>query len=167
MSNVSCTVAWTDGAFYGLRIDRYRIEGRTDHNDTWRVLADRAVGEQIDFQVSLPFSSLIGQYLQYLSLIGQYLILFQGTVAKIDGRRQFRLENKLTPWSAYSFRVAGYNGLGLGQWSEPSPSYNTRPGRPLKSVTNIRSGEGGKTGDLLVRWDPLAREDQVILIGPL
>ena len=22
MSNVSCTVAWTDGAFYGLRIDR-------------------------------------------------------------------------------------------------------------------------------------------------
>ena len=81
-------------------------------------------------------------------------------MAKIDGRRQFRLENKLTPWSAYSFRVAAYNGLGLGQWSEPSPSYNTRPGRPLKSVTNIRTGEGGKTGDLLVKWDPLAREDQ-------
>ena len=59
MSNVSCTVAWTDGAFYGLRIDRYRIEGRTDHNDTWRVLADRVVAEQIDFQVSLPFSSLL------------------------------------------------------------------------------------------------------------
>ena len=53
MSNVSCTVAWTDGAFYGLRIDRYRIEGRTDHNDTWRVLADRVVAEQIDFQVIL------------------------------------------------------------------------------------------------------------------
>ena len=27
-------------------------------------------------------------------------------------------------------------------------------------MTNIRSGDGGKTGDLLVRWDPLAREDQ-------
>ena len=59
MSNVSCTVAWTDGAFYGLRIDRYRIEGRTDHNDTWRVLADRVVAEQIDFQVL--YSPLIGQ----------------------------------------------------------------------------------------------------------
>ena len=57
MSNVSCTVAWTDGAFYGLRIDRYRIEGRTDHNDTWRVLADRVVAEQIDFQVILSFHS--------------------------------------------------------------------------------------------------------------
>ena len=59
-------------------------------------------------------------------------------MAKIDGRRQFRLENKLTPWSSYSFRVAAYNDLGLGEWSEASPSYNTRPGYPLKSVTNIR-----------------------------
>ena len=59
MSNVSCTVAWTDGAFYGLRIDRYRIEGRTDHNDTWRVLADRVVAEQIDFQVLLAFYSCL------------------------------------------------------------------------------------------------------------
>ena len=58
MSNVSCTVAWTDGAFYGLRIDRYRIEGRTDHNDTWRVLADRVVAEQIDFQVILAIHSI-------------------------------------------------------------------------------------------------------------
>ena len=57
MSNVSCTVAWTDGAFYGLRIDRYRIEGRTDHNNTWRVLADRVVAEQIDFQVILAIHS--------------------------------------------------------------------------------------------------------------
>ena len=58
MSNVSCTVAWTDGAFYGLRIDRYRIEGRTDHNDTWRVLADRVVAEQIDFQVIFAIHSI-------------------------------------------------------------------------------------------------------------
>jgi len=66
----------------------------------------------------------------------------------------------LTPWSAYSFRVAAYNGLGLGEWSEASPSYNTRPGLPMKTVTNIRSGAGGRTGDLLIRWDPLPREDQ-------
>ena len=133
MGNVSCTVAWTDGAFYGRRIDTYRIEGRTDHNDTWRVLADNVPGQEIDYQ---------------------------GKRAKIDGRRQYRIENMLTPWSAYSFRVAAYNGLGIGEWSEPSPSYNTRPGRPTKSVTNIRTGEGGRTGDLIVSWDPLSREDQ-------
>merc|ERR1719297_526032 len=50
MGNVSCTVAWTDGAFYGRRISKYRIEGRTDHNDTWRVLADNVEGQEIDYQ---------------------------------------------------------------------------------------------------------------------
>ena len=133
MGNVSCTVAWTDGAFYGRRISKYRIEGRTDHNSTWRVLADRVAGQDIDYQ---------------------------GKRSKIDGRRQFRIENMLTPWSAYSFRVAAYNDLGIGDWSEASPSYNTRPGRPTKTVTNIRTGEGGRTGDLIVTWDPLSREDQ-------
>ena len=58
MSNVSCTVAWTDGAFYGLKIERYKIEGRTDHNKTWRILADYAEAEQIDFQVITSFSFL-------------------------------------------------------------------------------------------------------------
>ena len=74
MSNVSCTVAWTDGAFYGLRIDRYRIEGRTDHNDTWRVLADRVVAEQIDFQVNLP-SILVSHWSILAILFSHWSIL--------------------------------------------------------------------------------------------
>ena len=37
---------------------------------------------------------------------------------------------QLTPFAAYSFRVAAYNEIGLGEYSEPSPSYNTRPGPP-------------------------------------
>ena len=101
----------------------YLIEGRTDHNDTWRVLADRAMAEQIDFQ---------------------------GTMAKIDGRRQFRLENKLTPWSAYSFRVAGYNGLGLGQWSEPSPSYNTPTYYYVRVMAYNSAGEKMKRNVVLL-----------------
>ena len=133
MSAKSGTVSWTDGAFYGLRISSYRIEGRTDHNQTWHLLGeDRVQGQEIDYQ---------------------------GGRARIDGRRQFRLEGLLTPWAAYSFRVAAYNQLGLGEWSEPSGQVNTKPGVPVKNVKNIRS-DGGKTGDLTIRWDPIPREIQ-------
>jgi len=132
MSSKSGTVSWTDGAFYGLRIDKYKIEGRTDHNKTWRVLADLVEGQDIDYQ---------------------------GNLKKIDGRRQHHLNNTLTPWAAYSFRVASYNSLGRGEWSEPSPSYNTKPGPPDVPVRNVRS-DGGRTGDLTIRWDKLPRELQ-------
>jgi len=128
----SGTVVWTDGAFYGSRITLYRIEGRTDHNATWILLADRVEGSEIEYQGGRP---------------------------NIDGRRQYQLDGQLSPWSAYSFRVAGYNELGLGDWSEPSPQYNTKPDKPYHSVTNIRS-DGGRTGDLTVRWDPLPKQHQ-------
>ena len=127
----SGTVEWTDGAFYGSRTTLYRIEGRTDHNQTWTVLADRVEGVELEV----------------------------GARSRVDGRRQYRIEGKLSPWSAYSFRVAGYNELGLGEWSEPSGQYNTRPDKPYKSVQNLRS-DGGRTGDLTIRWDPLPKEHQ-------
>ena len=142
MGNTSCTVAWTDGAFYGLPITHYIIQGRTDHNQTWRVLADKVVGQEITYQ---------------------------GGRNRIDGRHQYRLEGGLTPWAAYSFRVAAYNSrppgypataLQQGEWSAASPQYNTRPGIPVRNVTNIRTGGGGRTGDLIVQWDPLPREYQ-------
>ena len=132
MESKSGTVSWTDGAFYGFRPTEYRIEGRTDHNQTWHLLVDRVAGQEIDFQ---------------------------GGRARIDGRHQYRLEGLLTPWAAYSFRVAAYNELGLGEWSDPSPQYNTKPGPPDVNVKNIRS-DGGKTGDLTIRWDPVPREFQ-------
>ena len=37
------TIIWTDGTIYGRPIDNYRIEGRTNHDPTWVVLADRLV----------------------------------------------------------------------------------------------------------------------------
>ena len=51
---------------------------------------------------------------------------------KIDGRRQMNLVNKLSPFASYQFRIAAYNENGLGEYSEPSPSYNTRPDKPTR-----------------------------------
>ena len=45
---------------------------------------------------------------------------------EINGRRQMNLVNKLSPFAAYQFRIAAYNEIGMGEYSEPSPSYNTR-----------------------------------------
>ena len=128
----SGTVVWTDGAFYGARIMRYRIEGRTDHNQTWVLLADRVEASEIEYQGGRP---------------------------RVDGRRKYDIVGLLSPWSAYSFRVAAYNDYGLGDWSEPSPKYNTKPDKPYKAVTNLRS-DGGRTGDLTLRWDALSDQDQ-------
>ena len=56
------------------------------------------------------------------------------------------------------FRVAAYNKYGLGEFSEPSGSYNTLPYKPMKSVAGIQGG-GGKTGDLTIEWDPLPEQE--------
>ena len=42
----SGTILWTDGVIYGSVITSYRIEGRTNHNQTWVILADRYVYHQ-------------------------------------------------------------------------------------------------------------------------
>ena len=64
--------------------------------------------------------------------------------------------------AAYNSRPPGYPATALqqGEWSAASPQYNTRPGIPVRNVTNIRTGGGGRTGDLIVQWDPLPREYQ-------
>ena len=49
------TIIWTDGTIYGRPIDNYRIEGRTNHDPTWVVLADRSV-----FKVASVMHSLLG-----------------------------------------------------------------------------------------------------------
>jgi len=124
------TIVWTDGTIYGRQITGYRIEGRTNHNQTWVVLADGIQAE--DYTQSFGATNI--------------------------GRRQYKLRAGLSPYAAYSFRVAAYNDLGLGEWSDPSPTYNTLPGPPSKAPTNIRGG-GGRTGDLTVLWDRLPRQD--------
>ena len=108
-------MVWTDGAIYGRQISTYRVEGRTDHDPTWTVLADRAVADEIEHL---------------------------GGRAKIHGRRQLVLRNRLSPYAAYQFRVAAYNELGMGAYSDASPQYNTLPDRPTRAPDNIRGGGG-------------------------
>ena len=132
LTSSSGTIVWTDGAIYGSNIEYYRIEGRTDHNSTWVILADRIIGEEIEHL---------------------------GNNVKIHGRRQVKLRNVLSPYAAYQFRIAAYNDNGLGEYSDPSPAYNTRPDRPTRAPVNVRGG-GGRTGDLTIVWDPLPRQEQ-------
>ena len=130
LTSDSGKVIWTDGAFYGKKIEKYNIEGRTDHNQTWTLLAQEVNGREPEN-------------------LGK----------KINDRKEFYLDKSLSPWSSYSFRVAGFNQYGIGEWSEPSPQYNTKPDKPYRSVSNIRS-DGGRAGDLAIRWDPLPKEHQ-------
>ena len=132
MTATSGRILWTDGARYGPQIETYKIQGRTNYNRTWVTFGDRVEEKE-------PENA--------------------GGRARIDGRREYYIEGLLSPWAAYSFRVAAYNNIGLGEWCEPSPTYNTRPEKPDRSVTHIRS-DGGRTGDLTVRWRPLAHEHQ-------
>ena len=41
LDSQSGKVIWTDGTIYGKEISSYRIDGRTNHNSTWVILADR------------------------------------------------------------------------------------------------------------------------------
>ena len=131
LQSTSGMIVWTDGVIYGRQINGYRIEGRTDHNQTWVVLADKVIA-------------------------GEYKLV--GARAQIHGRRQYELKDKLSPFAAYQFRIAAYNELGMGEFSEASPQYNTLPGPPKKAPTNLRGG-GGRTGDLTIIWDRLPRQD--------
>ena len=131
LQSTSGIIVWTDGVIYGRQITGYRIEGRTDHNQTWLVLADKVIAE--DYQLV-------------------------GARAQIHGRRQYVLKDKLSPFAAYQFRIAAYNELGMGEYSEASPQYNTLPGPPKKAPSNLRGG-GGRTGDLTIIWDRLPRQD--------
>ena len=45
LSSTSGTIVWTDGAIYGRQIESYRIEGRTGHNSTWKILIDNGKAE--------------------------------------------------------------------------------------------------------------------------
>lgn len=69
----------------------------------------------------------------------------------MNNRKEYVLENILSPWSAYEFRVYAINELGHGPPSLPSPQYSTQSDRPYKGPSNIGGG-GGKIGDLTITW---------------
>ncbi|XP_049845244.1 contactin-like [Schistocerca gregaria] len=69
-----------------------------------------------------------------------------------NGRKEAAVENVLSPWSGYEFRVPAANALGYGPPSAPSPIYNTPADVPHKAPSNVGGG-GGKIGELTITWD--------------
>lgn len=72
---------------------------------------------------------------------------------RYTGRRRADIEN-LSPYCSYEFSVQAVNAFGPGPQSLPSPSHNTLHDRPYVAPKNVGGG-GGKTGDLIITWDPL------------
>lgn len=80
-------------------------------------------------------------------------------IDRYTGRKEITLEDVLSPFLTYEFRVAAANEYGYGLFSMPSPQYSTPPDKPSRAPSNI-SGGGGKIGDLTIKWDILGPEDQ-------
>ncbi|KAG9511106.1 Contactin, partial [Fragariocoptes setiger] len=124
----SAKVSWTDGSEHGKRIWGNTIEGRTNHNQTWVVLAAN------------------------VSALDRARPLQPGDIQFL--RKTFQLTGLLLPWSEYEFRVSATNDYGHGPPSAPSPMYRTEMAPPRHPVSNVRGG-GGKAGTLVIQWDPL------------
>nr|CAD7263049.1 unnamed protein product [Timema shepardi] len=91
--------------------------------------------------------------------ISENLTAMELELNRYSGRKKANLENSLSPWSTYEFRVSACNQLGCGQPSAPSPQFNTLTDRPYKAPSKIGGG-GGKIGDLTITWEPLKPQDQ-------
>ncbi|RZB39944.1 contactin [Asbolus verrucosus] len=85
--------------------------------------------------------------------------VFATEIDRYTGKKEAIIENILTPWSVYEFRVAAWNSWGMGPSSAPSPRHSTPPDRPYIAPYNIGGG-GGKIGDLTITWSPLKSEEQ-------
>lgn len=69
------------------------------------------------------------------------------------------MENVLSSYATYEFRISAFNEFGYGLPSVPSPKYNTPSDKPNIFPSNIGGG-GGKIGDLTITWDPLKPSEQ-------
>lgn len=128
LTQFSARLSWTDGADHLARIISNTIEGRTNHNASWSVLAANISAQQ----VRSPSQPNLAQF----------------------PRKTYLLANSLMSWSIYEFRVSATNEFGPGPFSEPSVKYRTDMSSPRLAVSNLRGG-GGKAGTLFIRWDPL------------
>lgn len=76
-----------------------------------------------------------------------------------NGRKEGLVENALSPWSSYEFRIQAYNQLGYGIPSLPSPRHSTPADKPYRAPYNIGGG-GGKIGDLTIMWETIRQSEQ-------
>lgn len=128
LTQSSARVSWTDGADHLSRIMYNTIEGRTNHNSTWTVLASNITAIVLRSPNQSPSSQFY--------------------------RKTYLMNGILLPWSIYEFRVSATNEFGQGPPSEPSPKYRTEMSAPRFPIGNLRGG-GGKAGTLFIKWDPL------------
>ena len=79
-----------------------------------------------------------------------------------DGRfpvKQFSVELPLRPWSNYSFRVAGRNALGTGQFGRPTDQLcghttcHTPPVKPYRNPQGVCTNLTSYKGRLHVLWE--------------
>jgi hypothetical protein len=148
LSQFSARVSWTDGSDHLSRIVFNTIEGRTNHNSTWTVLAANISAQLIQRNQYLQ------QPLSVNSIVSPSVSSGSGLFGNQFYRKTYLLHNILMPWSIYEFRVSATNEFGQGPPSEPSPKYRTDMSAPRYPVTNLRGG-GGKAGTLSIKWDPL------------
>uniref|UniRef100_A0A6G1S8Q7 Contactin n=1 Tax=Aceria tosichella TaxID=561515 RepID=A0A6G1S8Q7_9ACAR len=148
LTQFSARVSWTDGSDHLAKIVFNTIEGRTNHNSSWTVLAANISAQLVQRN----------QYLhQPIPVSGGPLVVPPPAVGGgLTGfyRKTFLLQNQLMPWSIYEFRVSATNEFGQGPPSEPSAKYRTDMSAPRFAVSNLRGG-GGKAGTLSIKWDPL------------
>lgn len=86
-----------------------------------------------------------------LILIFFVLVISARVIDRYTGRKEAVVEDVLSPWSIYEFRVAAINDRGYGPFSAPSPQYSTKTASPHKAPANVGGG-GGKIGDLTISW---------------
>lgn len=100
----------------------------------------------------LAFSNLIPFFFLYYHF--NTLTVANINTRKIDlytERKEVTLEDVVTPWASYEFRLYAVNELGTSPPSDPSPQHNIPPDRPYKYPSHV-SGGGGKIGDLTITW---------------
>lgn len=66
-------------------------------------------------------------------------------------RKEVTLEDVVTPYASYEFRIYAVNELGTSSPSENSPQFNVPADVPYVHPQNV-SGGGGKIGDLTITW---------------
>ncbi len=82
------------------------------------------------------------------------MIILVANARKVDlftERKEVILEDMVTPWASYEFRLYAVSELGVSAPSEPSPRFNIPPDRPYLYPIGV-SGGGGKIGDLTITW---------------
>lgn len=97
---------------------------------------------------------ILASYLFIQITLNSVSVASEGRTRKVDlysERKEMTLEDLVTPWAQYEFRLQAVNEIGSSAPSEPSPRTNIPSDRPYLYPSNVGGG-GGKIGDLTITW---------------